>query len=460
MTTMLLDTSFAPFVKERPICVMARAVLERLLDAPRIDALFARTAQQQYTRELLFSSLVQLMSEVVLGVHPPVPAAYQANTAGMGVATTALYNKLDRVATGGSAALVRDSAALAEPGVKALRASHPRWLPGDQIKVLDGNHVSATEHRLKALRGTRAAAFPGQALGVLDQQRMLITDVVLNEAGHAQERRLIPAILHHVQEDDLWIEDRNFGTLGLLLGMARRGAACGVRQHGPLPGELLGRPSRQGTTRSGPVYEQPMLVRAPDRGETLRIRRITLKRQEPTRDGDTALHLLSNVPIQRAAAPQLARLYGKRGSIETAFFEITTTLSCEINTLGDPKAALFTFCLAWLAYNAVSLIKAALRSAHGRQTVKDEVSSYYLSLEIGRTYDGMMRAIPAPHWALFRDLSDPECAKALRELAAAVTLARYQKHPRGPKKKPPERSAYQNGKHVSTAKLLAQRCPC
>ena len=34
---MLLDTVFAPFVKERPICVMARAVLEQLLDAPRID---------------------------------------------------------------------------------------------------------------------------------------------------------------------------------------------------------------------------------------------------------------------------------------------------------------------------------------------------------------------------------------------------------------------------------------
>jgi hypothetical protein len=51
VTTMLLDTIFAPFVKERPICVMARAVLERPLDAPRIDALFARTAERQYTRE-------------------------------------------------------------------------------------------------------------------------------------------------------------------------------------------------------------------------------------------------------------------------------------------------------------------------------------------------------------------------------------------------------------------------
>ena len=87
---MLLDTIFAPFVKERPICVMARAVLERLLDAQRLDELFAHTAERQYTRELLFSSLVQLMSEVVLGVHPTVHATYQANKASIGVSTTAL----------------------------------------------------------------------------------------------------------------------------------------------------------------------------------------------------------------------------------------------------------------------------------------------------------------------------------------------------------------------------------
>ena len=454
---MLLDTIFAPFVKERPICVMARASLERLLDAQRLDALFARTAERQYTRELLFSSLVQLMSEVVLGVHPTVHAAYQANKGAIGVSTTALYNKLDRVETGVSAALVRDSAALAEPVVKALRASHPRWLPGYKIKVLDGNPLSSTEHRLKELRGTWAAPLPGQALVVLDQQRMLITDVFLSADGHAQERSLIAQVLHHVEEDQLWIEDRNFCTLGLMFGIARRGAAFAVRQHGQLQGESLGRATRQGTTRSGPVYEPPMLVRAPASGETMRVRRITIELTEPTRDGDTALHILSNVPIPRASAAQLARLYGKRWSIETAFFEITTTLSCEINTLGYPKAALFTFCLALLAYNAVSLIKAALRSAHGRQKVNDEVSGYYLSLEIGRTYDGMMIAIPTPHWALFRELSAQEFANALRELASSVNLARYQKHPRGPKKQPPERTAYQNGKHVSTAKLIAHR---
>src|SRR5215470_12676272 len=190
--------------------------------------------------------------------------------------------------------------------------------------------------------------------------------------------------------------------------MAQRGAAFVVRQHGQVQGELVGRCTRQGACRSGPVSEQALLVRAPDGGETMRVRRITVQLTEPTRNGDTTLHILSNVPSGRASAAQLARVYGKRWSIETAFFEITTTLTCEINTLGYPKAALFTFCLALLAYNAVSLIKAALRREHGRQKVHEELSGYYLALEIGRTYDGMMIAIPTPHWALFRDLSEPE----------------------------------------------------
>jgi len=421
---MLLDTIFAPFIKERPICVMARVVLERLLDAPRIDALCARTAQQQYPRELMFSSLGQLMSEVVLGGHPTVHVAYQANKAAIGVSTTALYYKLDRVETGVSAALVRDSAALEEPVVKALRARHPRWLPGYQMQVLDGKHLSSTAHRLKELRSPWAAPFPGHALVVLDQQRMLMTKGFLSEDGPAQERRLIAEVLQHVKEDDLWSEERNFCTLGLMFGMARREAAFVVRQHGQLQGELGGRPARKGATRRGSVYEHAMLVQAPDHGETMRGRRLTLTRKEPTRDGDTEMPSLSNVPAPRASAAQLARLYGKRGSLETAFFEITTPLACAINTLGYPTAALFTFGLALLAYNAVSLLKAALRRAPGRQKINDEVSSSYLALEIGRTYDGMMMAMPAPHWALFRACSDQEFAHVLCELASSVHLAR------------------------------------
>jgi hypothetical protein len=202
-----------------------------------------------------------------------------------------------------------------------------------------------------------------------------------------------------------------------------------------------------------------MGVRDPASGETMRLRRLPIKLKVPTRDGATELHLLSNVPSGRAAAAQRARVYGKRWSIETAFWELTTTLSCEITTLGDPKAALFPCCLALLAYHAVSLIKAALRSHHGPKKGHDEGSGYDLSWEISRPYDGMMIAIPAPPWALCRALSDQEFASALREWASSVALSKYPQHPRGPQKKPPERTPYQNGRHLSIAKLLAQRRP-
>ena len=49
-----LGKVFEPFIEQRPICVMARGVVENLFNADKIDALFARTAEVQYTRALLF----------------------------------------------------------------------------------------------------------------------------------------------------------------------------------------------------------------------------------------------------------------------------------------------------------------------------------------------------------------------------------------------------------------------
>ncbi len=80
-----------------------------------------------------------------------------------------------------------------------------------------------------------------------------------------------------------------------------------------------------------------------------------------------------------------------------------------------------------------------------------------LALEIRQTYAGMMVAIPAGQWAVFNGLSAEEMAGVLRAAAAQMVLTRYAKHPRGPKKKPPPRGRYENGAHVSTAKILAAR---
>ena len=267
---------------------------------------------------------------------------------------------------------------------------------------------------------------------------------------------MLEEVLTSVRPDELWIADRNFCTIDFMTGIAAAGSCFAIRQHGQLKGELIGHRKSKGKTSTGKVYEQ--LLRITDScGRTHTVRRITVELNEPTRDGDAELHLLTNLPASAASAWKVAELYAKRWTIETMFQELTETLTCEIHTLGYPKAALFGFCLALLAYHGVSLIKAALRAVHGRETVERKISAYYLSLEISQTYDGMMIAIPDRHWKAFRGLTPRELAQALKQLAANIKLSRYQKHPRGPKKPPPKKSRYKHGGHVSTAKLIAMR---
>lgn len=447
---------FRPFVEQRPISVMARGVLENLLNPERIDELFDRTAKVQYTRDLLFSSLVDLMGQVVLGVQPSIHAAYQAQGEKIGVSDQAVYDKLNHVELGVSAELVRDSARQAAAVIRALDAPLRPLLKGYRTKILDGNHLAASERRIEELRGTWAAPLPGKILVVLDQELMLAGDVFLCEDGHAQERSLLKAVLTSVQPSDLWIGDRNFATIDFMMGIDVRGAAFIIRQHGTLHGEPISKSKFKGTAETGKVYEQALLITNSE-GKTLTLRRITIKLKRTTRDGDKEIHLLTNLPVRAASARKVGELYAKRWTIETVFQELTETLTCEVNSLGYPKAALFGFCLALMAYHAVSVIKAALRAAHGEATVERNVSGYYLSLELKQTYEGMMIAIPAPRWSIFRDLTPREMSRALKTLAANAKLSRYQKHPRGPKKPPPEKTEYKNGGHVSTAKLLAMR---
>src|SRR4051812_1092839 len=181
---MLLDQEFEPFGKEGPICGMARVTLQRLLDPQLIDQLFARTAQRQYTNELLFSTLVDLMSRVVLGQEPSVHAGYRKVEDLIPVSDQSVYYKLQHVELAVSAAPVQDSAQRIPPVIANLRAALPPLLPGYRVRFLDGNHLAATEHRLEELRLTWAAALPGIVLAVLDQQLMTVTDVLLTEDGH------------------------------------------------------------------------------------------------------------------------------------------------------------------------------------------------------------------------------------------------------------------------------------
>jgi IS4 transposase len=454
---MLLKAVFDQFVQDSPISVMFRGVMERALAIDELDQLFTDAAERQYTRKLLFSSVVDLMSLVVCQIRGSVHAAYQATKERLAVSVQAVYDKLDHLEPGISAALAQHSAAKLLPVLQQLNGGVAPLLPGYRLRILDGNHLAATEHRLQELRSLAAGPLPGQTLVILDPEFRLVTELIPEEDGHAQERALLSQVLALIQAKDVWVADRNFCTTDFLFGIQERQGYFIIRQHAQtLSWKKVGRQRSCGRCATGRLYEQTVELRAGP-GAVLRARRITLKLDKPTRDGDWEIHILTNLPARVASAKKVAEIYRERWSIEIAFGELTTTLSCEVKTLGYPKAALFGFAVAVVAYNILSTVKGALRAAHGVDKIEQELSAYYVADEVAGTYRGMLIAIPEQHWQTFAQMSVREMATVLKRLARNVRLEAFQKHPRGPKKPPTKKQYNKHQPHVSTARILARR---
>jgi Transposase DDE domain len=452
---MLLSKVFDRFIEQAPVCVAARATLEATLNPAALDGLFERTADRQYHRELLFSTCVDLMGLVVSRSHRSINAAYQASAAEVGVSIKSVYAKLANVEPATSAALVRHTANRLAPVIHRMKGNLPPPLKNFHTKILDGNHLGRTQRRIKPLRNVAAGPLPGQTLVVLDPALGLAIDVICCEDGHAQERSLFAEVLAMVREDDLWIADRNFCTTKFLFGIAARSARFVIRQHAStLTWDKAGRIRQSGRCETGKLSEQTLWLTNPD-GQTLPVRRVTITLDRSTRDGETVIHLLTNLTTKEASAKKVAELYLMRWKIETVFQTLTTVLKCEVNTLGYPKAALFAFSVALIAYNVYATVKAALRGVHGPAKVEQEVSDFFLADEIAGTYRGMMIAIPAEHWQALDEADTQSLAQLLIGLATKARLPRYKKSPRGPKTPKRRRTRFAKAKHIATSRLLA-----
>ena len=428
--------------------------MEVVLADPKLDELFEKTAQTGYTKELLFSSLVKMMTQVVCSVRQSIGSVYKAMSEEIGVSKTAVYDKLNRLEPNVSKALVKSTAIDLATIIHQLEVERPELLPGYRVKILDGNGLGATEHRLSVLRNTRAGPLPGKSLVVLDPALGLAIDIFPCEDGHTQERALFPEVLLTVEVGDLLIADRNFCTLGFLFGVERRQAAFIIRQHENLPIEESSELVGEGLTDGGEVFSQTVVISY--EGQDLCCRRIVVKLEQPTRDGETEIALLTNLPQAAASSLLVAQLYRKRWRVETLFQVATETFHCEIKTLGYPRAALFSFCMALVAYNLFSCLKAVLGSVHSTD-IEGKLSYYYLAEELDATYQGNHHALPPEDWQDLGTMSQPQFSSRLQDWARLVNLKAFTSAPRKPKKKKPKPPYDPSHPHVSTARLLAEK---
>ena len=173
-------------------------------------------------------------------------------------------------------------------------------------------------------------------------------------------------------------------------------------------------------------------------GEPPRLAAKRGARQQPTRQPvllprltqvvDAAIERFAGIRQTVAPAEQ-----GLEHCVETAFQEWGTTLEGEIETLSYPKAALFAFCLALVSDNMLSVVKAALRAAHGEAVVQQTLSSYDLADEIASTRRGLEIAIPDETGGVVAELPVVEFAGLLKEWAGHARLAAYKKPPVAPR---------------------------
>jgi IS4 transposase len=458
MGVMILDEVLERFVAHSPITVMAQLGFERVLDPAWMEALFEEHRGRQYERELLFSTTVDVVALVALGLRPSVHAAARARQ-DLGVSLSALYDKLNRTDPALGRALVQQSANRLEPIVEQFRSGQKPVCPGYRVRIVDGNCLAPSEKRLKPLRKVRSAALPGRSLVIYDPDKCLVTDVLPAEDGHAGERTLMASLVPTAKEGDLWIGDRVFCTYKILSTLAQQGCAFVVREHGSNAKlTSCGPLHRRGETETGVVYEHWVDCHGQD-GRSIRLRRIEVHLHKATEDGDTIVHILSNLP-ERVTAMEIADLYRRRWTIESMFQKLEAVLASEIKTLGYPRAALFSFCVAILAYNVLSMLQATVEAEHGiEHNSPAELSLYLVASEVKATHTGMMIAVPPDRWQFLRELPFSDYCKLLRRLAAHVDPVALRKSVRGPKqrvtKKPVPPSLA--GAHVSTARLLDGR---
>jgi hypothetical protein len=140
------------------------------------------------------------------------------------------------------------------------------------------------------------------------------------------------------------------------------------------------------------------------------------------------------------------------------FGRLEAALHSEIRTLGYPRAALFAFGLAVIAFNVLAIIEAAVADTHDLEAAEIQVSTYYVADDVRTDYRGMLIAIAASVWAAFDDQTPAALVRTLRQVASHVDPRTLRKHPRGPK--PKTRKGYASGaavrRHVSTARVLQE----
>lgn len=456
------------FAKGAPAATLVRATFARVYSTENLDRVFRDNKKRQVESDLLFSSLVELLTPVVYGAKASVNAACDKEMLErLGVSKAAVYEKLKGVEPQVSSALISQCVvelALIQAQARTL-SSGP--LPGYCVCVIDGKRLDGTEHRLKETRCLKSSPLPGTVVAMYNTQLELFIDAVCDPDAYACERKVVEPMLERIGAGFVYMADRNFCDGPIIERFLHKKAFYLLRQHGRSPrwrvspGEkrrFIGRDEK-----GDKIFEEPIEVYLPSAKRWEPTRRIIVELAKATRNGDRDLNIITNLPAS-VSAIAIANAYRGRWTIETSLGYIAQALNAEINTLAYPGAALLSFCLGLMLFNLVRTVeKMLLRYSEVEESSATSrprsLSHYYMAHEIWAAHQGMQIMIPNRYWNRFARMSLVEFLEFVQGVASITDLGRYRKYTRGPKRPPPKRQSGKGRAHVSAHRiLLARNC--
>jgi hypothetical protein len=295
------------------------------------------------------------------------------------------------------------------------------------------------------------APLPGQALVLRDNATGLFVDVLPCGDAYTNERALLAELRDWWRPGDVVVADSNFCTEELFRQLAAAEAFAVIRHHGSVGLHPLGKARRMGRNDSGEIWEQP--VRYAETELTMRC--VSIRLDQPTRDGDSEIRVLSTLPAEAAGAGAIAEAYRGRRGIENAFQELEAAVRSEIDTLAYPQAALFGFCIGLVLCNLLQVVRVAAAATPAAPPA-ERISGVGMGQQIA-TYLGALLLLELPTSWPQGSWSVARMAAWLQGVAASIDWRRYTKSQRGPKKAKQFERGHRSSPHASVARIIKQR---
>jgi hypothetical protein len=449
-----MDAFQRELMRRSPLAASVLEISDFIFDDQLLDSIYSRFRGRCYEDVLRFGDFLRLMRDALVRQHGSAHKLFvelEADDANP-VDESNFYRKLARTPVKVSRALLRECTGRLAELMPAPVATLPVCFDEYEVLAGDGKKIKNAAKRLKLTRGYSGKLLGAKALVAVNLRSGLAVAMSDSLDGQTNDVPLVPELMEQLRQliprPILSIWDRQFDDVRTLRRLSARAGDAFVTR-----------------TRQCNTFAVESCVKSRDekgrtvldeigtmgrRKQTMRVRRVTLMREE---EGEENVVLVTNLLDRETfSAANLLELYRRRWGIEQVFQQVTETFSLSHLIGSAPKAVLLQFSYCLLLYNLMQVIKAYVADDGG--VLAMVVSMNYLFSDVRKELEAWAYHAGGVPWPRQHREAAAMCQR-LRELLKGAWNAKkytkaWDKKPRGK----PRKKLRLHGGHTSVQRLL------